>query len=68
MFGKKKREAEARARAEAEAREKARREEEARKKAAPKPRTASWQKIQSGPVPVARPAIPTSTTTNNCFG
>ncbi len=56
MFGKKKREAEARARAEAEAREKALREEEARKKAAAKPRTASWQKIHSGPVPVARPA------------
>ncbi|MBO5775780.1 MAG: hypothetical protein J6R35_00235 [Clostridia bacterium] len=44
MFGKKKREAEARAQAEAAA------------KAKKKVRTASWQKVSNGPVPVARPA------------
>ena len=44
MFGKKKREAEARAQAEAAA------------KVKKKVRTASWQKVSNGPVPVARPA------------
>lgn len=51
MTRKKKREEEARLRAEAEAR--ARAEAEAKKT---KPRTASWQKVTKGPVPVARPA------------
>lgn len=52
MFGKKKREAEARAAAEARALAEAR----AKAAKAKKGPTASWKRVSSGPVPVARPS------------